>query len=193
MSKILEIDFDKLPSDLTIVELIMMYQYQQDEKYISGSTQIFNELEEKKYIKWTDEGIILRQKALDVISLVKVKENNPVKELVESKDDIEEWIEEYRDLFKSTGPGKTADVKTLIKKMKWFYKEYPELADKSLILNATERYISTESLSSYRYLQRADYFISKEDSSKIKVSRLASYCQDILDEDNLFKDDNELL
>ena len=193
MSKILEINLNELPSDLSAVELIMMYQYQQDKKYISGSTQIFNELEEKKYVKWTDEGIALRQKALDVISNVRLKENNPVKELIESKDDIENWIEEYRDLFKNTGPGKTADVKTLIKKMKWFYKEYPELANKSLILNATERYISAESLSSYRYLQRADYFISKEDSSKIKVSRLASYCQDILDEDNLFKDDNELL
>ena len=191
MSKILKIDLEQLPSDLSLIELMLLYDHKNSD--LIDTTQLFNELENKKYVKWTDEGVVLREKGLKVLSLIEMEKNNPVKELIESKDDIEDWIEEYRALFKSTGPGKTADVKTLVKKMRWFYKEYPELADKDLIMEATERYISTESLSSYRYLQRADYFISKEDSSKIKISRLASYCQDILDEGDMFDEDNELL
>lgn len=192
MSKILKIDLEKIPPDLNILELIILYVYKQTGEYSGASIQKLNDLEDKKYLKWTDESIVLREKGLNVLELIEFENNDPVKKLIKTKDDIEEWIEEYRTLFQNTGPGKTADTKTLTKKMKWFYKEYPELADKELILKAAERYINTESLNAYRYLQRADYFISKEDTSKIKISRLASYCQDIMDEEER-EEDNTLL
>tara|TARA_R110000851_G_scaffold315229_3_gene477586 strand:- start:11109 stop:11324 length:216 start_codon:yes stop_codon:yes gene_type:complete len=47
------------------------------------------------------------------------------------------------------------------------------------ILAAADLYITTEGRDP-RFLQRADYFIYKQDSSKSEASRLSAYVDDIL-------------
>jgi predicted transcriptional regulator len=92
--------------------------------------------------------------------------------------EVETWIQEYRDLFKNTKIGAIGDPKSCVKKMARFFDEYPDYADKDLIFKATQKYINSEATSNYKYLQRADYFIYKL-TGKEEVSRLASFCSDI--------------
>jgi hypothetical protein len=94
------------------------------------------------------------------------------------KDQINDWIVEYRNLYKGTKVGIMGDPKSCLEKMCRFFVEYPQYANKDLILNATKKYIETEAFTNYKYLQRADYFIYKI-TGKEESSRLASFCSDI--------------
>jgi hypothetical protein len=94
------------------------------------------------------------------------------------KDQINDWIVDYRNLYKGTKVGIMGDPKSCLEKMCRFFVEYPQYANKDLILNATKKYIETEAFTNYKYLQRADYFIYKI-TGKEESSRLASFCSDI--------------
>ena len=94
------------------------------------------------------------------------------------KDQINDWIVDYRNLYKGTKVGIMGDPKSCLEKMCRFFVEYPQYANKDLILNATKKYIETEAFTNYKYLQRADYFIYKI-TGKEESSRLASFCSDV--------------
>jgi hypothetical protein len=94
------------------------------------------------------------------------------------KNQINDWIVDYRNLYKGTKVGIMGDPKSCLEKMCRFFVEYPQYANKDLILNATKKYIETEAFTNYKYLQRADYFIYKI-TGKEESSRLASFCSDI--------------
>lgn len=96
---------------------------------------------------------------------------------------VEEWIEDYRALFKNKKSGAMGTRKTCIEKMIKFIKEYPEYSDPELILAAATRYINTQRASGYTYLQRADYVISKKDSDSV-TSRLAAFCEEVAESEN---------
>lgn len=100
---------------------------------------------------------------------------------------IEDWIQEYRLLFKETGKaGIMGDPNSVRDKMKDFISANPQYS-KEIILNAAKKYIKTEAQNYYKYLQRADYFISKEDNNKNKTSRLLMFCEEV-GEDNIEND-----
>lgn len=107
-----------------------------------------------------------------------------VKELILSKknpnnvQDIEDWIEDYRLLFKGKKMGAMGSKSACIFKMKKFLVEYPEYADINLIMDAARRYINSEKKNGYMYLQRADYIISKKDHDSVN-SRLAIFCEEV--------------
>ncbi len=113
-----------------------------------------------------------------VVSELK-KEINKEKKLgnINTRQEIKQWIDEYRALFKGTKIGIMGDPKACLDKMVRFFEEYPELADKDLIFKATKKYIDSEAMNNYKYLQRADYFIYKI-VGKDEVSRLAGFCTD---------------
>ncbi len=114
-----------------------------------------------------------------VVSELK-KEINKEKKLgnINTRKEIKDWIDEYRALFKGTKIGIMGDPKSCLDKMVRFFEEYPELADKDLIFKATKKYIDSEAMQNYKYLQRADYFIYKL-VGKDETSRLASFCSDV--------------
>ena len=100
-------------------------------------------------------------------------------DITEPEDEIEGFIDNFRKLFRGYKPSSMGDKKACTKKMAKFYKEYPEYASKEIVLKATKRYIDT--LDNYQYLKQADYFIYKQDGSKIDKSLLAVYCEEVVD------------
>lgn len=91
---------------------------------------------------------------------------------------VTDWIEEYRSLFKGKKLGAMGSQIACVTKMQKFLKDYPQFADKDLILAAAKKYINSEARSNYIYLQRADYVISKKDSDSVN-SRLAAFCEEV--------------
>lgn len=181
----LVIDYDSLPDDINLDQLKIIFDKYEQDPFLLITEDSLKTLEYNKYIKITDDSTLsfeLRQKAIDLLKsrcIFYYDMSKEFKEDQEEKSGIESWINEYRSLFKVTGvSGKVGDKKSTLKKMQWFLKEYPEY-DKEVIMKATQKYIDQEANNNFKYLQRSDYFISKEDTSKVKVSRLASFCEEI--------------
>lgn len=134
--------------------------------------EIFSYLESQGFIKKVGtNGIALREKAL---IMFRTNTNDGG------------FIEAYRNLFdrKNIGGviGKKGSRQACISKMHQFMKEHPEYSEDT-ILKAAQLYIESESRNNnYKYLQRADYIISKQEgSSKIKNSRLEMFCEEVMD------------
>ena len=71
------------------------------------------------------------------------------------------------------------NVNTLIDNFKWFFSTYDYTWDD--ILNATKLYIKEYRNNDWQYMKTSQYFISKQDKHKVKVSELADYCDMIRD------------
>ena len=94
------------------------------------------------------------------------KSTRTIEEIVSSR------VKEFRAIWSGLKPGSMGDPKACkVKLIKWM-KENPEY-DFDEILDASRAYIG--SLDNYNYLQRADYFIYKQESNKTNVSRLSSF------------------
>jgi len=160
-------------------------------------TETLKHLQDHKYIKIIDyENLAysLRQKGIDFVKQV----DKTFKEIqVEVKEkpghiltkadkvdvksvasNVNEWLEDYRNLFKGLRPGSKGDKGACLNKIVRFYQEYPEFANKDIIMRATKKYIEGEAHQNYKYLQRADYFIFKL-TGKEETSRLASFCDEV--------------
>ena len=182
------INISNLPEDISVNQLCILFFKKIDEKNYHSSKIELDNLQFKKYIKIKDYNTYefdFREKAISLLSkdIIFLEKDSTITK-TNNENDIQNWISDYRRLFKKTGAsGKMGDLKTTMKKMEWFYREYPEFAKKDLIMKATQKYIEQESHNDFKFLQRSDYFISKEDTSKIKMSRLASFCEELTDDD----------
>jgi hypothetical protein len=103
-------------------------------------------------------------------------------------------INEYRDIFPagklpSGKPGRV-NVKTLENSFRWFFENYDFSWDE--VIDATKMYVNAYRDNDYMYMKTSQYFISKQDKSKVRTSDLADYCDMIRDgvepEDNHFKE-----
>ena len=102
---------------------------------------------------------------------------------VPKNQEIADWIDDYRAVFKNKKAGAMGSRKSCVEKMTKFVNEYPEYSDPELIVAAAARYVNTQRISGYSYLQRADYVISKKDSDSV-TSRLAAFCEEIIENEN---------
>lgn len=164
---------------LSFFILYKKYNSEIDFDIYSGPYDLF-QLEADKYIKITNDypfDFELRQKAIDLIKRIEGEFPKPV---IQKIDNIEEFVDEYRELFKGLKPGAMGDKNACIKKFERFMKEYPQFS-KNVILNATKKYIDTEgNNSNYKFLQKAHYFIYKQVGTKDnEVSNLASFCEEV--------------
>lgn len=103
--------------------------------------------------------------------------------------DFNEKIKEYREIFpaKRLPSGELArqNVQELKDKFVWFFKTYPEY-DWDLILDATDYYNDVFQKKNYMYMATSSYFIKKTNpQSKEVSSKLADYCQQIIDNPNI--------
>jgi hypothetical protein len=106
----------------------------------------------------------------------------------------EAFIAEYRNKFKNKKSGATGDKSAIITKFENFFKEYPQYANKELILNATDKYINTERKQGFQFLMRADYFIYKQRPDKGgNSSTLAIFCEELEDNVGASEDINATL
>ena len=103
-------------------------------------------------------------------------------------------INEYRDIFPagklpSGKPGRV-NVKTLENSFRWFFENYEFTWDE--VIDATKMYVNAYRDNDYMYMKTSQYFISKQDKSKVRTSDLADYCDMIRDgvepDDNHFKE-----
>lgn len=164
-------------------------------KYLDGNEAV--NLVIKKHIKSDDNGrIILTESGEKIVNELekyyghRTKKSN--KKVMGSQ--FESMITKYRELFpkKKLPSGKLArnNIKTLTENFKWFFGTYDYSWDE--ILKATKRYIKEYREKDWQYMKTSQYFISKQDKHKIKISELADYCDMIRDGiediDNHFKD-----
>lgn len=98
-------------------------------------------------------------------------------------------INEYRDIWPSkrlpSGELARQSTQELKDKFIWFFKTYPEY-DWDLVLDATDYYNGVFKRKNYQYMATSSYFIKKTNTTTKEVtSKLADYCQEILDNPKL--------
>lgn len=114
----------------------------------------------------------------------KIELDKPKKVNVSIDDKFRENAEKYRMLFPPTKESIKAvrsSINDILPRMTWFFKMYPHFSWEH-VLNGTAKYITSLG-GDYRYCMTAAYFIKKDDLNKNTLSRLASFCEAELDED----------
>ena len=146
---------------------------------IEHSKSWFTSLEQKGFIKRNLSEVILREKSkllLDFLSIESNYSNYKEKKIIKKSNRVinegfDEFIEEYRKLWKGLKPGSMGSENACKEKMERWMKENPNYS-KEDILKAAKIYIN--SLNNYQYLQAAHYFIYKKDG-KEEDSRLSAF------------------
>lgn len=144
-------------------------------------TAILKQLQSRGYIERDGKEVIFTEKAEGLL-------NKSTKgDLKASSISVDEWIEDYRNLFPvgvlSGGYPVRGNKQSCITKMNIFFKkftikEYPQYT-KEVILEATANYINRKEKEGFKYMQLSHYFIFKDG-----ISNLASEC-DLLIEQGL--------
>lgn len=102
--------------------------------------------------------------------------------------DFNEKLKEYREIFPSkrlpSGELARQSVNELKDKFIWFFKTYPEY-DWNLVLDAADYYNDVFKKKGYMFMATSSYFIKKTSQDKSISSKLADYCQEILDNPNI--------
>lgn len=131
------------------------------------SDNLIKDLEDKKFVKNQENGIIIRKRGIDLF-------DNKITKVVSKLDD---FIDKYRSIFpagvKSGGRLIKGDKQGCLSKLKTFKVKYPEYTEED-ILEATKAYLDGKKRVNYDRTVCADYFISKDGSSM-----LASYCENM--------------
>lgn len=126
---------------------------------IANINNVLNSLLEKALIQQVEKRIELRTKAKKLFNI----ENN-------SDLNVEDWIDEYRNMFPSgvhSGGYPVRGVKkTCIINLKKFMLEFGR--DKKTILEATKIYIEKKQQENFNYMMLAHFFIYKNNSSMLE-------------------------
>ena len=97
--------------------------------------------------------------------------------------DFSDKIEEYRLIFPagklpSNTPARQ-NVKALGESFRWFFETYDYTWED--IIKAAKMYVNEYRSDNYMYMVTSQYFIAKQDKHRVKNSKLADYCDMILD------------
>ena len=149
---------------------------------IEHSKSWFTSLEQKGFIKRNLSEVILREKSkllLDFLSIESSYSDYKSKKVVKKSNRVinegfDEFIEEYRNLWKGLKVGSMGSPMACKEKMLRWMGENPNYT-KEDILKAARIYIN--SLNNYQYLQAAHYFIYKKDG-KEEDSRLSAFVEE---------------
>ena len=187
MSKSIVIDFKRLKSlKLSPNQYLYLVKlHRVGELYITLSDAELLDLQTKKFVKIiSNDGIItvtLRQSAIDLIESLEIDSFGDMKKqkvFTKSEraiqEDLDAHLKEYRYLWKGKKPGAMGGANTCRDKLfKWLKKnvEY----DMQDVIRAARVYI--RSVDNYKYLQHADYFISKVHDG-VAHSNLSSFIEE---------------
>ena len=142
----------------------------------------FESLQDKGFIKLIGENFIIREKGkllLDFLSIESNYSDYKNKKIIKKSNRVinegfDEFIEEYRNLWKGLKVGSMGSPMACKEKMLRWMGENPNYS-KEDILKAAKIYIN--SLNNYQYLQAAHYFIYKKDG-KEEDSRLSAFIEE---------------
>lgn len=97
---------------------------------------------------------------------------------VKEEQTFEQFVEEFRDIFGDSGRTGIKGSKTGCReKMKKFVAQFPEYSRDDILLAATN-YVESQKENGFKYLQQADYFISKKMGGEF-TSRLETYLEEL--------------
>lgn len=141
-------------------------------------------LQRKGFIKIIEEEkeTVIREKGKILIELVtigsEILDKKPEVIIKKSKrvlnDEIDSFIEEYRNLWKNARAGTMGNSKSCKEKLLRFMQEYPEYSKEQIMRSARAYHRSVDDM---KYLQRADYFIYKKDKFG-ESSRLLDFIEE---------------
>lgn len=147
-----------------------------------------NHLQEKGYIKIEKiddtELAHLRQEALDLLEYLKIDsfEEFEAPKIVKKSNrkisaEVVGRIDEYRNKWKGRKAGSMGSRQSCIDKLSRWIITNPEYSFDD-VLRAADIYLETEGMNS-RYLQRADYFIYKQENNREESSRLSAFIDEL--------------
>ena len=175
---ILDLNFLK-EQNLSVIEFVVLLQLNGIETNMTFDNIVLNELQDKQFIKLINKEVIVREKSkllLDFLSIESSYSDYKSKKVVKKStrtisEGFDEFIEEYRNLWKGLKVGSMGSPTACKEKMLRWMGENPNYT-KEDILKAAKIYIN--SLNNYQYLQAAHYFIYKKDG-KEEDSRLSAF------------------
>lgn len=182
---ILDLNFLK-EQNLSIIEFITLLQLNEIDTGLQLDLDILHNLQEKQFVKLIIDkfgtNTIIREKSkllLDFLSIESSYSNYKEKKIIKKSNRVinegfDEFIEEYRNLWKGLKVGSMGSSNACKEKMERWMKENPNYS-KEDILKAARIYIN--SLNNYQYLQAAHYFIYKKDG-KEEDSRLSAFIEE---------------
>lgn len=165
---------------LSFEQIIVLIKIKNNINLYEEEKLLLKDLESNLFIKIiTNQKNVLRQKGLlllDEMSSLKLDKTNDKKVTITYDKEFIEFIIEFRNKFKGLKPGSMGSMGACMAKMKRWIESNPNYS-KEEILKATDNYLS--SLTSYNYLQQADYFIYKKESNKEESSRLSAFIDEL--------------
>ena len=182
---ILDLNFLK-EQNLSIIEFITLLQLNEIDTGLQLDLDILHNLQEKQFVKLIIDkfgtNTIIREKSkllLDFLSIESSYSNYKEKKIIKKSNRVinegfDEFIEEYRNLWKGLKVGSMGSPMACKEKMLRWMGENPNYS-KEDILKAAKIYIN--SLNNYQYLQAAHYFIYKKDG-KEEDSRLSAFIEE---------------
>ena len=172
------LDFNLLEEqNLTIDEFILLLKINRGENYAIDHSAI--SLQSKQFVKITEDfEIILRERGKIFIDLISVDRPKQKVAKMPYNELFKEFVQEYRLLWKGRKSGSMGSLQSCLEKMDRWMQENPTYT-KEEILKAAKLYL--DGLENYRYLQRADFFIFKQDEMKVESSRLSAFIEEIND------------
>ena len=179
---ILDLNFLK-EQNLSVIEFITLLQLNEIDTGLQLDLDILHNLQEKQFVKLIIDkfgtNTIIREKSkllLDFLSIENSYSDYKEKKIIKKSNRVinegfDEFIEEYRNLWKGLKVGSMGSPMACKEKMLRWMGENPNYT-KEDILKAAKIYIN--SLNNYQYLQAAHYFIYKKDG-KEEDSRLSAF------------------
>lgn len=182
---ILDLNFLK-EQNLSVIEFVTLLELNEIDTGLQLDLDILHNLQEKQFVKLIIDKFgttqILREKSkllLDFLSIESNYSDYKSKKVVKKSTRIisegfDEFIEDYRNLWKGLKVGSMGSPNACKEKMLRWMGENPNYS-KEDILKAAKIYIN--SLNNYQYLQAAHYFIYKKDG-KEEDSRLSAFIEE---------------
>lgn len=172
--------------NLSLLEFITLLKLNDKSLNLALDAWVLNDLQRKKFVKLVTDNnkeiIVLREKSKLLIDFLKIetKTSNYKEKHINKKssrvinEGFNEFIEEYRILWKGLKAGSMGSPIACKDKMIRWMQENPNYSREDIIKSAK---IYVSSLNNYQYLQAADYFIYKKDG-KEESSRLSAFIEE---------------
>jgi hypothetical protein len=188
MIKSLILDFVVLKKlELSLMDLLYLYSLIKPNQVteFNFSKHNLNDLEDKNYIKiGTDKKIEIRQSGIDLLEYLSIdsfkdfKEQKIIKKSKKKiKAEVVERVDEFRNKWAGLKAGSMGDREACITKLSRWMETNPKYSFEQ-ILRAAQLYLDTEGRN-LTYLQRADYFIYKQENNKEESSRLSTFIDEV--------------
>jgi len=177
------LDFNLLKEhDISAQDFLLLISIDGDKPILSINDNLLNILEQKQFTKIQDSQIYLREKGKLLLELCEIDNINYIgskKSIKKSSRainlELDDFIKEFRILWKGLKPGSMGDPNACRDKMFEWMSKNPSYS-KDDILKAAKIYLND--LNNLTYLQRSDYFIYKTENGVVN-SRLSAFIDEI--------------